>query len=118
VNDIGKISDQAINQSMHRSLSAEVVIVVEHDDQLLLNVFQDFIQEHINRPIRLLASSPPAVNKLTASPKIAHSLLNPAGQIAKENDGSASVRSSDTKRTVVPVTKEVGNQGRLSRIPH
>src|SRR5713101_7512704 len=52
VNDIWKISDQAINQSMHRSLSAEVVIVVEHDDQLLLNVFQDFIQERINRAIR------------------------------------------------------------------
>jgi len=58
VNDIGKISDQAINQSMHRSLSAEVVIVVEHDDQLLLNVFQDFIQEHINRRSDCSASFP------------------------------------------------------------
>ena len=43
MNNVGQVSDQPIQNRVHRCLRAQMVIVVEHQDELLLDPFEYFV---------------------------------------------------------------------------
>jgi hypothetical protein len=51
---VRQISQQPIEHGMHPSLLAQVVIVVQHQDELLLDSVQHFVQENIHGALRML----------------------------------------------------------------
>ena len=46
--DIRQVREQAINDRVDSRLRAEMMIIVEDDDELLLNRFENFVEQDIN----------------------------------------------------------------------
>jgi len=55
VQDIRQIGKQAIEYRVDWRLFTEMVVIVEHEDELLVDPFQHLIQQNINGAFRMLS---------------------------------------------------------------
>ena len=51
MHQVRQVGEQPIHDAVHGRLRAEVVVVVEDEDELLLDRLQHFVQEHIDRAL-------------------------------------------------------------------
>ena len=54
VDDVREISNQSIEHSMYWRFRAQVMVIIQYQDQLLLNAFQELVQKNIGRTLRVL----------------------------------------------------------------
>ncbi len=54
VDNVGQVGEQAVNDAVDWRLRAEVVVVVEDEDELLLDAVEHFVEEHVDGALRLL----------------------------------------------------------------
>src|SRR5713226_6331748 len=113
----GEIRNLPIDQIVHWSLSAKVMIIIQHDDQLLLNMLKNFIQQNIDGALGLL---PEFRGLLQVSeervPKAGDSLLDSVCQVTQKSGrvGVCVIQLIPDERPLL-LAKKVGNQRRLSR---
>ena len=87
VQNIGQVSEQPIKHRVDRRVLAQMMIIVQNQDQLLFDSLQNFIQENINRAFRMLrefAGRLPA-DRRTCFAKAGHLLLDAEGEITKKH---------------------------------
>src|ERR1700674_3028993 len=102
---------------MHRRLGTQMVIVVEDDNQLLLDAFENLIQQHINSPLWLLSQF---VRLLQISEqrvaKTGYLLLDSVCQISQKHRriGIGMIQLVPDVRLFL-FAQKVGNQRGLSR---
>jgi hypothetical protein len=53
VQHVGQVGEQAVHDRVYGRFRAEVVVVVEDDDELLLDPFEDFVEEHVHGALGL-----------------------------------------------------------------
>src|ERR1044072_3144497 len=106
-----------MQHGVDRGVVAEMVIIVQDDDQLLFDAFEDFIQEYVGRALCLL---PQILRLLQKSEhgfaKAGNLLLNAVSEIAKKHRrvGISVIQLIPDERTLL-FAQEVRDQGRLSR---
>src|SRR5258705_5127852 len=102
---------------MYGSFSAKVMIVVEDDNELLFNSFEDFVQQHVNRTLRILGQLRRSFLEVRKHglAKAGYNLLNSKRQITEEYKWIG-IRMVQLIPNVVPLVgaQEVSDKRRLS----
>ena len=84
---IRQIRQQAINHGVHLRFGTEMMIVIQNQNQLLINPLQHFIQEHINRALRMFGQFTRTFLQIGKHclAKARHHLLNTGRDVTKED---------------------------------
>ena len=54
VQNVGKVSQQAIEDRVDRRVVAQMMVIVKDENELLLDTFQDLVEKDINGAFRML----------------------------------------------------------------
>src|SRR5262249_33306629 len=97
-------------------LSAEMVIIVEHYDQLLLDMLENLIQQHIGCAFRLLRKLIRLQVCENRFAEIRHALLDALREITKKH-GRVTGGMVELRPNVGPalLSQDIGNQSWLAR---
>src|SRR5687768_7622888 len=103
---------------MNRSVSAQMMVIVQHQDELLLDSLQDFVQKNIRSAFRVLRDFTGSFLKVGEErfTKAGYSLLDAKSEIPQEHRGVSigMIQLVPNKLSLVG-SEEIGHQGGFSR---
>ena len=86
MNHVGQVGNQTIQDRVYRRVRAEMMIIIEHDQQLLFDALENLVQQHIRGSFRLLRELLRLLQvREGLLAKLRHPLLNSKREIAEED---------------------------------